>query len=88
MIDLFFYTTLGCHLCEQAEVLILQSLDQTQYSFNKIDILEHTDEQGEQQSEDALFEQYGIRIPVLKRSDNQQELNWPFDENHLQLFLE
>ena len=35
---------------------------------------------------DALFERYGVTIPVLRR-ENGRELNWPFDEAGLRAFL-
>lgn len=34
-----------------------------------IDIAEH----------EGMVEQYGLRIPVLRRCDTGSELNWPFD---------
>jgi hypothetical protein len=36
---------------------------------------------------DALFEQYGMIIPVL-RDEHGRELNWPFDEDALRAFLD
>jgi len=80
MIDLYFYTTLGCHLCEQAEQLLMPELDKTQFSLKIIDIAE--------QNDDVLLEKYGLRIPVLKRQDNQQELSWSFEKIDLKKFLE
>lgn len=32
-------------------------------------------------------EQYGLRIPVLRRSDTGAELNWPFDAEQVVTFL-
>lgn len=29
--------------------------------------------------DDALFERYGTRVPVLRRDDLDAELPWPFD---------
>jgi hypothetical protein len=37
--------------------------------------------------DDALINQYGTRIPVLKRDDTQHELGWPFNLNDLQKFI-
>jgi hypothetical protein len=37
--------------------------------------------------DDTLINQYGTRIPVLKRDDTQLELNWPFSLNDLQKFI-
>jgi hypothetical protein len=36
---------------------------------------------------DTLMNQYGTRIPVLKRDDTQLELGWPFNLNDLQKFI-
>lgn len=65
--QLLLYTTAGCHLCEQAQSLLLPWLEQG-ISVELVDIAE----------EDALVERYGIRIPVLAASSG-EELGWPFD---------
>lgn len=62
---LVLYGTTHCHLCEQAETL-LQSVGVE---------AEHIDIAGD----DALFEKYGVRIPVVKREDTGAELGWPFE---------
>jgi hypothetical protein len=35
---------------------------------------------------EALFERYGLRIPVLQHP-NRSELDWPFTDSQLQQFL-
>jgi len=60
------YSTSGCHLCEQAAVLIAR---QTSLTCQWMEIADDT----------ALLERYGVRIPVLSRLDTGQELDWPFD---------
>jgi len=35
----------------------------------------------------VLVERYGIRIPVLRRTDDSSELGWPFDFEQLRVFL-
>ena len=57
-------TTLGCHLCEQAETLVRQALPGVE--IVKVDIAE----------DDALIERYGTVIPVLRHGT--RELRWPF----------
>lgn len=57
-------TTLGCHLCDQALELVNRATPQLQVVL--VDIAE----------EDAMIEQYGELIPVLRKG--QQELRWPF----------
>ena len=72
------YTTLGCHLCEQAHDLLLE-LQTEQMSF-QIETVEIADS-------DTLVEQYGIRIPVVKIAGLHTELGWPFDATCLAEFL-
>lgn len=72
--SVLLYSTEGCHLCEQAEELVLSLAPQI--NIKKIDIA----------YDDALFEQYRYRIPVLK-SGTDDELNWPFDAATLKEFL-
>ena len=76
--ELTFYTTDGCHLCEEAKVLLQRLLAQQPECFQVevIDIVES----------DVLVEQYGIRIPVVTKDDAQQDLGWPFDYLELQRF--
>ena len=73
------YTTLGCHLCEDAKALLVE-LKHTQNSlvdFKEIEISES----------DELIEQYGIRIPVIKIITSGAELGWPFNSDQLAEFL-
>ena len=67
------YGTEFCHLCERAEELLKTIGIAAEY----IDIAE----------DDALIENYGTRIPVLRREDNGAELGWPFDTEALQRFI-
>lgn len=70
------FTTLGCHLCEEALVLAIQ----LQQSGMKLDITEV-----EIADSPELVEQYGIRIPVIRQGD--REIGWPFNLTELQQFL-
>lgn len=67
------YGTTFCHLCEQAEA-VLQAVG---VEAEHIDIAE----------DDGLLEQYGVRIPVVKREDTGAELGWPFDEVAARRFI-
>lgn len=74
--SLILYTTEGCHLCEQAELLLNQlsqlhvsELQGSELQLTPVDI--STDE--------ALVELYGIRIPVVKNELTQKEIGWPFE---------
>jgi len=75
-----FYTTLGCHLCEQALEIIttLQATDLPDLELQPIDIADHDD----------LIEKYGIRIPVIQALNCSSDLGWPFDKIKLKNYLE
>lgn len=73
----YLYSTIGCHLCEQAKTLLWPLLVQYQCRLLEKDIAE----------DDALIERYGTRIPVLVASDFSDELNWPFSEADVDKFL-
>ncbi len=71
------YGTEACHLCEIAEGMIAAELG----SHDDI-----TCEQVDIAGSDALFERYGLRIPVLQHPDR-RELDWPFTAAELRGFL-
>ena len=57
-------TTAGCHLCEQAEKMLLQVCPDA--VVRRVDIAES----------DGMIEEYGERIPVLRYGG--REISWPF----------
>ena len=67
------YGTKLCHLCEQVQEILRQA----GIAAINIDIME----------DELLFERYSLRIPVLKRVDNDAELDWPFDAAAVSRFL-
>lgn len=71
------YTTLGCHLCEQA-LTMLHQINQKQA---KVDIKEV-----EIAESDELMQRYGIRIPVIAIQG--AELGWPFSQDELTVFVD
>lgn len=78
---LVLYSTLGCHLCGQAEQL-LQALPLTgPLAVEVVDIAD----------DDALVQRYGTRIPVLgwEREGERigAELDWPFNEAAVLAFI-
>ncbi len=77
MNKLILYTTVGCHLCEQAEQLLQAfasaEAGSIQFELEAIDI----------SSDESLVEQYGIRIPVVKNVVTEREVGWPFDSQEL-----
>jgi len=69
--------TLGCHLCEQAENLLMPWVAQG-LQVELIDISEYP----------HWFERYSLSIPVLRNTENDAELCWPFDQTALRDFLQ
>lgn len=76
MQTLILYSTLGCHLCEQALALVTPLLP-ADCRIQEVDISDC----------DQLLEQYGVRIPVLKRESDGAELGWPFDQQQFMRFI-
>ena len=74
MTHLTLYTTLGCHLCEQAEAMITSCLPASTYELELVEIA----------NSDELMAAYGVRIPVLRRQDLDQEIGWPFTPADIQ----
>jgi glutaredoxin-related protein len=70
------YTTLGCHLCDEAAAMV-----------NKLEALDLEMALVEISESEALLESYGVRIPVLKFQDGITELAWPFTDKELSAFL-
>ncbi|MCG8437088.1 MAG: glutaredoxin family protein [Pseudomonadales bacterium] len=68
------YTTVGCHLCDQARELLL--MVNPSQEITAVDVAE----------DDALIARYGERIPVLSREG--KELAWPFGLLEVQAFLQ
>ena len=51
-----FYTKAGCPLCDEAEALLEEAADQVPLEVEKIDIYR----------DDALFQRYRYRVPVIR----------------------
>lgn len=68
MLQLNLYSTSHCHLCEQAEALLVNLSEIYDINWQVIEISENNE----------LLENYGQRIPVIKRLNNNIEINWPF----------
>ena len=76
--SLILYGTEGCHLCDEAELLIRQVLTEGQ-TLSLVDIVD----------DDDLYERYQFTIPVLKNSSTGAIINWPFTTKDVQaLFAE
>jgi hypothetical protein len=74
--DLILYSTSACHLCEEAEQLLMPWVQRG--------LLVAVDDIAES---DELFARYGESIPVLRRPDTDAELAWPFDAEAVRNFL-
>ena len=70
------FGTLGCHLCDIAEAEIMPLVEHGLL----VELVDITDPQD-------LTDVYGLRIPVLRRTDTGAELDWPFDTEQLVAFL-
>ncbi len=76
MPQLILFTTLACHLCEEAKTILSAVNDTGSFKWTEVDII----------TDDNLVELYCARIPVVKNEAG-AELDWPFDETALVNFL-
>ena len=75
---LVLMSTEACHLCEQAQALLLPlqgALNEDLY----LDDIAYSDD---------LLNRYGVRIPVLLHETSGAELDWPFDAATLRHWLQ
>lgn len=72
MADFVLFGTEACHLCEEAEQLLLQA----GLVFEKQDIM----------ADEQAMQRYAIRIPVLLHQPSGLELGWPFEAQQLRDF--
>lgn len=71
------FGTSACHLCELAhEMVTVEASGIGDVDVDEVDI----------SGSDALFQRYGVLIPVLQHPD-ERELNWPFSPSQVQEFL-
>lgn len=69
------YTTLGCHLCEQALAMLTEL--NPNLCIEEVEI----------SADDLLLQEYGLRIPVIAITGKDHELGWPFNITQLADFL-
>lgn len=74
MTDYQLFGTEGCHLCEEAGLLLAEQ----GIAFISQDIIERDD----------WLAAYRLLIPVLLHPPTGKQLNWPFDRNQLQNFID
>lgn len=82
MSEFVLYGTSGCHLCEQAEALLVPVIQCAGPAMSVI-----LKQQDIAESED-LVARYGIRIPVLRNETQGRELDWPFDQAQAFAFIQ
>jgi len=77
--ELELYSTSACRLCELAEALLVATVPHALLAWQcyVVDVAD----------DDRLLEDYGARIPVVRRCDSGAELQWPFDGAQLLVFL-
>ena len=89
MTALLLYGTSGCHLCEQAEVVlepVLAHINQQLVNAGMgeavvvLQLQEITDDP-------ELMQRYSLRIPVIRFAESEIELSWPFDGTQAWEFL-
>ena len=87
MRQLLLYTTLGCHLCDQAEDMLPSVLAHA----NRLRVESCMEplvlQRVEIADDSALVERYGLRIPVLQVGGAAPDLGWPFDQGTLFSFI-
>ena len=77
-----FYTTVGCHLCEEALVLLHALQEQVHDQGRPLQISEVDIADSE-----ALMAEYGVRIPVISSDSSTGDIGWPFSLEELKQFL-
>lgn len=77
MQTLSLFSTLGCHLCDEAKVLIYPLLNEYSLELKEVDIATSRD----------LVAQYGVRIPVIQLMNSSYDIGWPFDETALRNYF-
>lgn len=71
------YSTLGCHLCDEAIEVIRTTCPELLAELDVVDIAEDSD----------LMDAYDVRIPVLQVIESGSELGWPFGPEDLRTFV-
>lgn len=76
-INIILYTTLGCHLCDNAKSALWQAQEVVSFAFSEVDIA----------TSDTMIAAYGHKIPVLAVPNKNDELCWPFDASDIAAFI-
>lgn len=76
-VNLNLYSTSHCHLCEQAESLLIILSKKYDIGWMLVEITDDAE----------LLENYGLKIPVLKRLNDNSEISWPFTIPDIERFI-
>lgn len=76
-VRLSFYSTVGCHLCDEAMEVIGTTCPELLSHLHVVDIADDA----------GLLDRYGTRIPVLRSANHDAELDWPFEPKDLLDFI-
>ncbi len=68
MSALILYSTSHCHLCEEAEAMLVSIAKDYDITWHTIEIADNN----------QLLEAYGTSIPVLQVAGTNMEIKWPF----------
>ncbi len=68
MLALTLYTTSHCHLCEEAEAILISIANDHDITWRTIEIADNN----------QLLETYGTTIPVIQITGSNTEIKWPF----------
>lgn len=77
MSQLQLFSTLGCHLCDDAKAIIEPLTQEYQLSYMEVEISERAE----------WVKAYGVRIPVVKSVASGKEIGWPFDAVEFEQWL-
>ena len=77
MLKLTLFSGSECSLCDIAKDMLTAAKHHSPVDLTVIDV----------KAQREYYHEYGARIPVLKRQDNQHELGWPFEFFELEQFL-
>ena len=77
-VNLILYSTSHCHLCELAGSILKDISVLNDIVWTTLEISEDS----------TLLLRYEIKIPVIKRVDNEIEIAWPFTAQDIQSLVE
>lgn len=75
--QLKLYSTLGCHLCDDALDILKPLAAHYGLEIHVLDIIDNP----------QWLERYQIRIPVIQMNDCIEDLGWPFTLEQADIFL-